>query len=482
MATIEYSLSSKCDKVTQQHEILMRFFHGRINQRAKTRIYIGASDWQPAVVGDDKRKVATRAHIIGAKHPTMPRMRTDEKMQQYNVQLELYSQLETKQLQLNAIEKAVMQSFQDLHDTSSIAGNSKWLQNVIDQYYKPKTSIDENNLEIPFFERFESFIKEAEVSNNRRAHYNVVCRCLKRFEIYRKQPITFDSITQDFIRDFESFLTNEHIICEQPEYKYLYESDSDTDGNNQQGRKLRKPLPRGKNTIIDILKKLRAFIIWANNNHYSTTNPFGRDRYIIGECIYGTPYYLTIDERNCLYKFDFSYDRRLEISRDIFVFQCLIGCRVSDLWAMTTSNIIGDFIEYVAQKTKDQRADTIVVPLNKISSAILKKYEKRKNTRLFPFPTQQQYNIDIKTMLREAGIRRMVTIINPTTREEEKKPICDIASSHIARRTFIGNAYKAVQDPNIVGSMTGHIEGSKAFARYRTIDDDIKKSVLSKIE
>ena len=44
-------------------------------------------------------------------------------------------------------------------------------------------------------------------------------------------------------------------------------------------------------------------------------------------------------------------------------------------------------------------------------------------------------------MLRLAGITRVVTIINPTTRKEEQHPICDVASSHMARRNFIGNLY-----------------------------------------
>lgn len=56
------------------------------------------------------------------------------------------------------------------------------------------------------------------------------------------------------------------------------------------------------------------------------------------------------------------------------------------------------------------------------------------------------------------------------------------ASSHMARRTFCGNVYKNVKDPSIVGSMSGHKEGSKALARYRDIDQDIKKDALSVFE
>ena len=70
-------------------------------------------------------------------------------------------------------------------------------------------------------------------------------------------------------------------------------------------------------------------------------------------------------------------------------------------------------------------------------------------------------------------------MINPTTREEEKQVLYEIASSHLARRTFVGNLYKQVKDPNLVGALSGHKEGSKAFARYRTIDDEMKKELVN---
>lgn len=75
-----------------------------------------------------------------------------------------------------------------------------------------------------------------------------------------------------------------------------------------------------------------------------------------------------------------------------------------------------------------------------------------------------------------------MTILNPTTGEEEKRPINEIASSHLARRTFIGNLYKKVKDPNLVGSLSGHKEGSKAFARYRDIDEDMKKELVGLLD
>jgi integrase len=85
-------------------------------------------------------------------------------------------------------------------------------------------------------------------------------------------------------------------------------------------------------------------------------------------------------------------------------------------------------------------------------------------------------------MLRLAGITRMVTILDPVTREEVKRPIYEVASSHMARRTFVGNLYKHVKDPNLVSKLSGHAEGSKAFARYRDIDDDMAKELVKMLE
>ena len=76
-------------------------------------------------------------------------------------------------------------------------------------------------------------------------------------------------------------------------------------------------------------------------------------------------------------------------------------------------------------------------------------------------------------------MKRKVTILNPLTREPEQHPLWQVASSHMARRTFVGNLYKQVKDPNLVGALSGHKEGSKAFARYRDIDEEMKVELVN---
>ena len=92
---------------------------------------------------------------------------------------------------------------------------------------------------------------------------------------------------------------------------------------------------------------------------------------------------------------------------------------------------------------------------------------------------KQDYNDSIKKILCKVKITRQVVVLDPVTRTEHKVSIDSIASSHMARRTFVGNIYKHVKDPNLVSALTGHVEGSRAFARYRAIDDDMKKDLVN---
>ena len=91
--------------------------------------------------------------------------------------------------------------------------------------------------------------------------------------------------------------------------------------------------------------------------------------------------------------------------------------------------------------------------------------------------TLNRYHITLKVIHKNS-----LFMDKSSTRREVRMPISECASSHMARRTFCGNLYKRVKDPNIVASMSGHKEGSKAFARYREIDKDIKRDALKVFE
>ena len=66
--------------------------------------------------------------------------------------------------------------------------------------------------------------------------------------------------------------------------------------------------------------------------------------------VYGDAYYLTIEERNQVYQCQYGRSYHASLVRDMFVFQCLVGCRMGDLFNLTRSNIIDGWLEYIPGK------------------------------------------------------------------------------------------------------------------------------------
>ena len=77
---------------------------------------------------------------------------------------------------------------------------------------------------------------------------------------------------------------------------------------------------------------------------------------------------------------------------------------------------------------------------------------------------------------------RNVVVRNSLTGEQEIRPINEIASSHIARRTFVGNIYKKFKDQSLVSELSGHAPNSASFARYREVDEEMKREIVSAID
>ena len=113
---------------------------------------------------------------------------------------------------------------------------------------------------------------------------------------------------------------------------------------------------------------------------------------------------------------------------------------------------------------------------------IVDRYADFSGDQLLPFESSERYNDNIKIIFEKAGVTYFVTKLDTVTRTEVKVPINEIASSHMARRTFIGNIYKLVKDPNLVSALTGHAEGSRAFNRFRDIDIDMKRDLMKILE
>lgn len=435
MASITARLSEKVDS-RGKSEILIRFIADKEHTfRLRSNIYVNPAKWNA-----EEQRVILR------------KLDTPERKELIKVQ--------------DNLEKLRTFLLTEYIEADKSRVDSAWMKKAVERFWHPTLSASE----ISFFDTFARFIKERDVSDERREHYWVVYRDLERFEKYLGYKLTFPDFDAELIRDFESFLQVEHTLPDTRKYKDLYEGM----------KKKELPKARSLNTIRGIMSKLRTFFLWCNTKHIIDSRPFSE--YEIPDEMYGQPYYLTIDERDKIYALDLTDKPELEAQRDIFIFQCFTGARVGDLLKFKKSDIVNGVLEYIPHKTMGGTIGLVSVPLTDTAKEIVAKYSKFKGEKLFPFISREKYNDALKKIFLKAEINRSVSVLDPLTREEVKKPLYEAASSHLARRTFIGNLYKKVKDQNLVSSMSGHADGSRAFARYRTIDADMKKDVIKYLE
>lgn len=332
------------------------------------------------------------------------------------------------------------------------------------------------------------FCERRGFAQGRTKTFGTLSRMIRRYELFKqfssnkRYILNIDTVSKEEMEDFRDFIRHEEELSSKyPEiFTKILESSFLTEASTKKKDTINE---RSENYMVNIFKRLKAFFSWANEAGFTKNMPFSG--FEIGTEIHGDPIYITVEERNKIATFDLScYPTRVQEQRDIFVFQCLVGCRVGDLMNLTPSNINEGILVYVAEKDRRKKQQTTCrVPLNQRAMSIIDKYKDCESCRgkLLPFISSPNYNMYIKQIFSICGITRTVVYYNPTTGKNENKPINEIASSHMARRTFCGNAYRIVKDPNLIGKMSGHTEGSRAFARYRNIDDDLLRDVIDGI-
>lgn len=440
MATVYLSLSTKL--CGEKKQVMVRFSHGKVNQRAKSGVFVYPDYW------DEQRQMVI-----------MPRgkLMTD-------AIISVRNDLREADEQLRQLNNHIIDCYTNNPDAP--INDKEWLKTTVSIFRYGEPEIEA----LDYWSAWEVFMQTKQVSKGRRAVYHVTYNQLKRFEkIKQKQNksfcLSFENFSPFLLSEYDAFLRDESKYVKR--YPSLYE-----------GVNLNR-IDRGSNTIVTKMSVLRAFCNWAVNKELTTNNPF--TKYSIKPAVYGTPIYISKEERDILYATTMR-NAHLNVIKDIFVLQCLLGCRVGDYFKMTKNNIVDGAIEYIAGKTADERPMTVRVPLTEKAKEILARYPECKKGRLMPFISTQKYNDYIKECFREAGLTRLVTTIDSVTGQPKQVPLCDVASSHMARRTFVGNLYKQVQDPNLIGALSGHCEGSKAFARYRDIDEDLKRKTVELLE
>lgn len=452
----EISISKKVDN-TGRSELSLRLRLGKIDQQASTHLFVCPQHvrWENYV--SSKGRKSKRLVL------KVSRLKTDE-----------VQHTEDVKKQLDDMLVFIDNNLQQINVKDVGKG---WLAQQIEEFLNP-TKIDGNEesdqpKQMSFFELFDVFLEKREISKSKRNQYKVFRRIVQRYEMYKQLlnpefKLSLDTLDENGIEEIGDYIKKEHKLLEK--FPSIIQAVSES----------RKPSERGQNTINAHYKMLRAFVRWAIDKEFTANNPFRKFK--IPKDIYGTPYSLTLDDLNQLEKADLSSRPGLAVQRDIFVFQCCIGCRVSDLRELTGANVINNEVHYIARKTKDGNPKTIKVPINKTAQAIIDRYEDPKRKALLPFISDQNYNEAIKEIFKLAKLTRNVVVRNSLTGEPEVRPLNEIASSHLARRTLTNILYKKYKDQSLVSAITGHSPNSSAFARYREIDDEMKREMMSALD
>lgn len=173
--------------------------------------------------------------------------------------------------------------------------------------------------------------------------------------------------------------------------------------------------------------------------------------------------YLTDHEIRQLYEFPHAHPSVRRVV-DLFVLQCEIGLRYSDIQQLSESNFTqrtslkGDqvtFLEITTQKTKER----VAIPLSSLATEIASKYN---------FDEIRKYSIAhannlIKAACEDAGINENVTAT--LNGKLETLPKFRFITTHTARRSFATNSYIAGVPGAVIMKMTGHTSEA-VFMQY----------------
>lgn len=365
-------------------------------------------------------------------------------------------QLKSKAIIRPDVRKEISESIESLreriltsyHESSPLQDGSTWLAGVVTG---KKTTDDFHSL-------FQSFYENRDIGNGRRKTYRCLHGKLIRFERIKGVKLTVD-MKQDVFNSLVDFIKNEHsYVALHPEiYNGLPVNERTT------------------NYLSMNIKMLKAFFNYLMKTEQIEKMP----RMDPPTEVYGDPIALTAEEVDAIYHT--TIPRALEKYRDMFVLHCHLGLRVSDFVSLRKEDIQDGVLTYIPAKTSKQFQTIVRVPLSSVALEIIERYE-CEDGRIFPFMNVNGvngYNKRIKAVLEACGVVRLVPHIDSNTGKRNYVRVCDVASSHTARKTFVSCVLNATKSDVITASMTGHRD-MKVFRRYSDIKTETLKDVIVK--
>ena len=311
------------------------------------------------------------------------------------------------------------------------------------------------------------FVRESGKKNAwKKASYDKFASLRRDLEAVNKE-MTFADLDENGLTDFVCYLRDEKVL-QVPRTKLL------------EGEKRSKKDKVGlRNSSIE--KKLRFlhwFLNWAELNGYPVNKSFRTFKAKLQKT-QKKIIFLTSEELHALMALQFPKSLiHLEHTRDCFLFMCFSGLRFSDLYALDKSDIKGDRIEFTTQKT----ADSLVIELNDVTSAILDKYKNTRGLKALPVPVNQRMNLYLKEICRMAEINEPIRIIEykGSERIDRVYPKWMLIGTHAGRRTFITQSLSLGIPADVVMKWTGHAD-YQAMRPYIDVVDSVKAQEMKKL-
>ena len=320
------------------------------------------------------------------------------------------------------------------------------LKKVFDEEFKKTPS--RKNIFFDAYDEFVAYKKDTmQWAEGTETRYQNIRNILKNFEEAKKYNLTFSKIDKNFYSKFSCYCMDD--------------------------------LKHINNTYLKNLGFFKTFMFWALKNKFTYNNAFenfnndDNGKSIIKPTL-TKQIALTIDDLNKLMKHQFK-SKRLERSREIFVFACVTGFRYGEMTSINRSNVTDDYI--ILKEEKDETKEAREIPLTALSRYILIKY----NYNL-PLIANQKQNAFIKEVFAELEYNHKVQKVTTKGKENIKEEMIfkDRISTHTARRTFITMMKRQGKSDKLIASITGHTD-MKTLNDYYQVNDDETKEAMNEV-
>lgn len=311
--------------------------------------------------------------------------------------------------------------------------------------------------------RFKKYIEDGLFSETRKRAYWVTYRIMERFLIITKQEeINIDEVTPDFIMNFREFIINEWEFVKKKKWAYLY---ADVTKQNI------PDAPRVQNTVATKLKHFQAFMRMLEDTDEIVKSPYRRmgreNRLAALREQYADPINLTVEEVRKVINGD--VPESLQGTKDAFLIQCALGCRISDFKVMGMDSVAVSkegvpFIHYLPQKTMhtNNKREEIKTPLLRFAFDIIKRTDF--NLPILKYVSGKSgFNKKIKDLLKHCGIDREVGIFNEEKKVMEYLPLWSQGCTKLCRKSFVDITTKVQVNRYAAGL---HKVGSDAVNHY----------------